>query len=144
MPRTGKLELISRRMEQKELLRSAPSCLQGRLSLRVRNEIIERTFYFYSLASCHPPACPVSLCFPASVSCLGNCISSQAACRVVAALEDMAGSELFTHSIVLLAPLLPDLSVPKRYWREVAVYIKQNAQTSVAVVSGAASGAVWV
>lgn len=62
----------------------------------------------------------------------------------MAALEDMAGSELFTHSIVLLAPLLPDLSVPKRYWREVAVYIKQNAQTSVAVVSGAASGAVWV
>lgn len=41
VPCTGKLELISRRMEQKELLRSAPSCLQGRLSLRVRNEIIE-------------------------------------------------------------------------------------------------------
>lgn len=62
----------------------------------------------------------------------------------MAALEDMAGSELFTPSIVLLAPLLPDLSVPKCYWREVAVYIKQNAQANMVVVSGAPSGAVWI
>lgn len=36
-----------------------------------------------------------------------------------------------------------DLSIPKGYWRDVAMYVKQNAHTDVVVVSGAASGADW-
>lgn len=41
VPRIGELKLISRRMEEKELLCSALLSLRGRLSLRVGNEIIK-------------------------------------------------------------------------------------------------------
>lgn len=40
------------------------------------------------------------------------------------ALEEVTGRDLFFPSLILAAPLLPDLSISKGYWQGFAVYFK--------------------
>lgn len=82
-------------------------------------------FVFFSLVI-------LFLCIFQLVSgCLVAATLPQPAWGTMDILEDVTGCDLFPPSIILTAPLLPDLSIPKGYWQGFLIYFKLKAWTCV-------------